>query len=278
MKLAIIGKYGQLAQAARAYSEIKKIDSISFSRDDFPMQKQLCFDALESFKPTHILAASAYTAVDQAESEKGLCLAINTFSIGALSSWCIRNNVKLVYPSTDYVFDGFIGEYKFSDQVNPINFYGKSKMLGEIEVARVPNFIIARTSWLYGVGFNHFPAKIIQAARKLKELYVVDDQIGSPTYVFDFAQRLIDLMQGEFNGVVHISSRGTASWFDFACKLLELKSIDVKVNPISTKSLALPAKRPKRSILLEERWNNLGFKEMSYWEDSLRDLYLQYNY
>jgi len=278
MKLAIIGKYGQLAQAARAYSEFKKIDSISFSRDDFPMQRQLCFDVLESFKPTHILVASAYTLVDQAESEKGLCLALNTFSIGALSSWCIHNNVKLVYPSTDYVFDGSIGKYSFSDKVNPINFYGKSKMLGEIEVARVPNFIIARTSWLYGIGSNHFPAKIVQAARKFQELDVVDDQIGSPTYVFDFAQRLIDLMQGEFKGIIHISSTGTASWFDFACRLLKLKSIDVKVNRISTQSLALPAKRPKRSILLEERWSDLGFSEMSYWEDSLRDLYLQYNF
>ncbi len=278
MRLAIIGKYGQLAQAARAYSEIEKIDSISFSRDDFPMQKQLCFDALESFKPTHILAASAYTAVDQAESEKGLCLAINTFSIGALSNWCIRNNVKLVYPSTDYVFDGSVGEYKFSDQVNPINFYGKSKMLGEIEVARVPNFIIARTSWLYGIGANHFPEKITQAARRNKKLNIVDDQVGSPTYVFDFAQRLVDLMQGDFKGIVHISSRGTASWFDFAHKLLKLKSIDVQLNRISTENLALAAKRPKRSILLEERWSDLGFGEMPHWKDSLRDLYLQYNH
>ena len=129
MRLAIIGKYGQLAQAVKAYAQIRKFKSISLSRKDFPMQKTLSFDLLNKFKPTHVLIASAYTFVDKAEKEKGLALAINSFSVGQLSVWCIQNDVKLVYPSTDYVFDGVSGKYQFSDQVNPINFYGKTKMV-----------------------------------------------------------------------------------------------------------------------------------------------------
>jgi len=168
MRLAIIGKYGQLAQAAQACAKIKKIKHVSFSRKEFPMQKALSFERLDEFRPTHLLIASAYTFVDKAEEEQGLALAINSFSVGKLSEWCIRNSVKLVYPSTDYVFDGNAGNYRFSDKVNPVNFYGKTKMLGEVEAQRVPGSIIARTSWLYGIGPNHFPEKIIQAARRRK--------------------------------------------------------------------------------------------------------------
>ncbi len=278
MRLAIIGKYGQLAQAARAYAQIKDIKSISFSRKDFPMEKTLSFDLLHQFQPTHILIASAYTLVDNAEKEKGLSLAINSFSVGQISEWCIQNEVKLIYPSTDYVFDGSLGEYVFSDKVNPINFYGKTKMLGEVEVQRVPDFIIARTSWLYGIGSNHFPEKIIQAGRCQKNINVVNDQVGSPTHVFDFTERLIELMEKDFNGTIHISSEGSVSWFDFASRILELKSIDTNITPISTESLSLPAKRPKKSILLEERWGDLGFKKMPHWDNSLKNLYLQYNF
>ena len=278
MRLAIIGKYGQLAQAVKAYAQIRKFKFISLSRKDFPMQKTLSFDLLNKFKPTHVLIASAYTFVDKAEKEKGLALAINSFSVGQLSVWCIQNDVKLVYPSTDYVFDGVSGKYQFSDQVNPINFYGKTKMLGEVEVQRVPRFIIARTSWLYGIGANHFPEKIIQAGRNRKNISVVDDQIGAPTYVFDFAERLVGLMESDFNGIIHISSQGSVSWFDFASTILKLKSIKANIKPISTESLSLPAKRPKKSILLEDRWEDLGLEKMPHWEDSFKNLYLQYNF
>jgi len=278
MRLAIIGKYGQLAQAAQACAQIRKIKYISFSREDFPMEKVLSFKCLNEFRPTHVLIASAYTFVDKAEEEKGLALAINSFSVGQLSEWCIQNNVKLVYPSTDYVFDGDVGDYRFTDRVNPINFYGKTKMLGEVEVQRVPCSIIARTSWLYGIGRNHFPEKIIQAARRSKRINVVDDQVGSPTHVFDFSERLFELMERDFDGIVHISSEGHVSWFDFASRILELKSINTEIKPISTASLALPAKRPKKSILLEDRWEDLGLEKMPHWEDSLKSLYFQYNF
>ena len=261
MRLAIIGKYGQLAQAAQACAQIKKIKYVSFSRKEFPMQKALSFERLDEFRPTHVLIASAYTFVDKAEEEQGLALAINSFSVGQLSEWCIRNNVKLVYPSTDYVFDGNAGNYRFSDKVNPVNFYGKTKML-------------ARTSWLYGIGPNHFPEKIIQAARRNKKINVVDDQIGSPTHVFDFSERIFELMKINAEGIFHVSSQGHVSWFNFASRILELKSIKTEIKPISTESLGLSAKRPKRSILLEDRWKDLGLEKMPHWEDSLKNLYL----
>ena len=159
------------------------------------------------------------------------------------------------------------------------NVYAKqTKMLGEVEVKRVPGSIIARTSWLYGIGRNHFPEKIIQAARRNKRINVVDDQVGSPTHVFDFSERLFKLMERDFDGVVHKSSEGHVSWFDFASRILELKSINTEIKPISTASLALPAKRPKKSILLEDRWEDLGLEKMPHWENSLKNLYLQYNF
>ena len=278
MRLAIIGKYGQLAQAAQACAKIKKIKHVSFSRKEFPMQKALSFERLDEFRPTHLLIASAYTFVDKAEEEQGLALAINSFSVGKLSEWCIRNSVKLVYPSTDYVFDGNAGNYRFSDKVNPVNFYGKTKMLGEVEAQRVPGSIIARTSWLYGIGPNHFPEKIIQAARRRKRINVVNDQIGSPTHVFDFSERIFELIKMDAEGIFHVSSQGHVSWFDFASRILELKSIETEIKPISTESLGLAAKRPKKSILIEDRWESLGLKKMPHWEYSLKNLYLQYSF
>jgi len=278
MRLAIIGKYGQLAQAAQACAKIKKIKHVSFSKKEFPMQKALSFERLDEFRPTHLLIASAYTFVDKAEEEQGLALAINSFSVGKLSEWCIRNSVKLVYPSTDYVFDGNAGNYRFSDKVNPVNFYGKTKMLGEAEAQKVPGSIIARTSWLYGIGPNHFPEKIIQAARRRKRINVVNDQIGSPTHVFDFSERIFELIKMDTEGIFHVSSQGHVSWFDFASRILELKSIETEIKPISTESLGLAAKRPKKSILIEDRWESLGLKKMPHWEDSLKNLYLQYSF
>ena len=227
------------------------------------------------FKPDVILHSAAYTNVDKAE--KNFMNAYETNVIGTrnitmASELC---NSKIIYISTDYVFDGKKqGLYEVNDKTNPLNTYGETKLSGEEIIKNNPNHFISRVSWLFGENGNDFVKTMINLSRNNKELSIIDDQIGSPTYSSDLASALINISKTDKYGTYHITNEGFCSWADFASKIFELTNKNIKINKVSTeeyskgKEIAL---RPLNSKLDKSKLVSNGFSLLPNWEDSLKD-------
>jgi dTDP-4-dehydrorhamnose reductase len=229
-----------------------------------------------------VVNAAAYTAVDQAESEPELAFAVNRDGPAHLASTCSKSGVPLIHISTDYVFDGTRkGPYLEADPVSPLGVYGKSKSAGEVKVrACLPEHIIVRTSWLYGVHGNNFVKTMLRLGREKEILMVVSDQYGCPTYAADLAEAILGmayfLKEGHGNvwGTYHFCGRGETSWHGFAEKIFDLAGqydslVLKKVEPIATSEYPTPAKRPANSVLDCSLLTEIFGIRPPLWEESL---------
>jgi dTDP-4-dehydrorhamnose reductase len=248
--------------------------------------KRITRKEILDINPQIVVNSAAFTNVDGCETEVENAFLVNAEGTKNVALACEEGKVKLVHIGTDYVFDGKKGEpYLEDDTPNPLNIYGKSKLKGEQYIKEImEDFLIVRTEWLYGKKGNNFVSTILKLAGVEKELKVVDDQIGSPTYTKDLAcaiERLIDCsLQANslhnLNGVYHVTNRGTCSWYQFALKILELARIeDVKVNPISSKTYNRPAKRPAYSALNCSKFEKETGLTLQPWEDALAEYLLE---
>lgn len=202
-------------------------------------------------KPDVIIHCAAMTAVDKCETEPELARAINVEGTRAVVEAAGAVGARVVYISTDYLFDGKTGApYPVDAPPSPLNVYGKTKLEGErITLAR-PSNLVARTSWLYGRSGKSFPSKVLALCEKQKEIRMVADQKSSPTYSKDLAEAILILIDKNAKGIFHVSNSGSTTWHDFAKAVLELKGIKgVKLSPISSAELGAPAKRPADSRL-----------------------------
>ena len=193
---------------------------------------------------------AAFTNVDECESQAERAFAVNAEGMRHVATGALRSDAKVVYLSTDYVFDGTKGEpYVESDLPNPLNVYGRSKLQGERYVQELTeDGVIIRTEWLFGKHGKNFIGSILRQAREKKELSIVDDQTGSPTYTIDLAKAISVLIQHDVKGIFHVANSDTCTWFTFAQSVLEFSGISgVKVSPISSKELKRPAVRPPYS-------------------------------
>ncbi len=230
-----------------------------------------------SLRPDLVIHAAAYTAVDKAETEQDLCMAVNCEGTGNISRACREIGAELIYISTDYVFDGTGNSpYAETDAPHPLNVYGMSKFLGEQAVASLAEkYKICRTSWLiglHGIGGLNFLEKIFQAAKAGKTLRVVADQVGKPTFTFDLALVLEQLLPLREYGVFHAANSGSCSWYELAKTALEMKGErDVPILPIPSAQYPSRAKRPLNSILDCSRLSRLGVPPLRPWQDALKD-------
>ncbi len=215
---------------------------------------------------------AAYTAVDKAEAEQEAAGLVNALGPGYLAQACSMAGIRLLHVSTDFVFDGAATEpYTEGAQTHPLGAYGKTKLEGEhAALSASPGTVIARTAWLYGPFGDSFPAKLIRAWLAGKELKVVADQTGSPTYTADLARVLVDLMEKEApGGIYHTAGPEAMSWRDFTVLALEAwrqvngpQDATISVAPIKTEDWPTPAKRPKYSVLSFEKTAALGIEPM----------------
>lgn len=231
-------------------------------------------DYLNSVKPDWIINCAAWTKVDLAESYQTETLKINYFGVRNLCKVLSRYSTRLIHISTDYVFDGNSSSAYFEDsQVNPINYYGESKLLGELCVNHfLPNqSYILRTSWLYGKQGKNFVKSIISKAKNSQNVQVVDDQIGSPTNARDLSEAILNLMENSpVNGTYHYVNSGSCSWFQFALEIYTLLGVDNSlVLPISTSTANLLADRPKFSVLNTLKWETAKISPIIDWQESL---------
>lgn len=230
-------------------------------------------------KPDIIINCAAYTNVDQAEEDYEKAFQVNALGPRNLAIAAESIGAKLIHISTDYVFDGRgvlsdgeILPYREYDLPNPINVYGKTKLLGENYLRELcSKYFIIRTSWLYGENGNNFVKTIIRAAKEKGQLQVVNDQVGNPTNAEDLANHILRLAFTDEYGVYHCTGNGICSWYDFACKIVEYTGIDCTVEPVDSKQFERKAKRPSYSCLDNMMLRSTIGDNMRNWEEALFD-------
>ena len=255
MKVLVIGSDGQLGLEFQKFSN--SYNSLSWVFSTIKTLDLLKLDTISFFlnniNPSVIVNCAAYTNVDKAETESKLANTINYKAVDIISKWTNENNKKLIHVSTDYVFNGISKLPLYENSItNPVNEYGRSKLNGEQACFKNdPNSIVIRTSWLYSSFGNNFVKTMIELMKKNNLVKVVNNQIGSPTYAYDLAKVIIEIIINSENksGLFHYSNEGETSWFEFARSIKELYNLDCKIIGVSSKEFKTLAKRPKYSLL-----------------------------
>lgn len=229
---------------------------------------------IEELKPDVAINAAAYTAVDDAESNEELAYKVNGSAAGFIANACKNINALFVHFSTDYVFDGKnkLGYKEDYPAGKSLNVYGESKALGEKMILDIaPRYYLVRTSWLFGKNGKNFIETMLRLASEKKDLRVVNDQFGSPTYVKDLAVKVRELIESQKPyGIYHITNSGACSWHEFALKIFKLAGLDPKIMPVKSAEFPAPAKRPTYSMLI-----NTKISPMRSWEEALKDYLIE---
>ena len=273
MKFFITGVNGQLGyDVKRELLERGYTDILAPTRVDLDITNE---DAVKKmireYRPSVIFHCAAYTAVDKAEEEQEKCYQVNVLGTKYLTEAAKEVGAKIIYISTDYVFDGTKeGLYQVEDKVNPVNYYGKTKYLGENFIREYDNHIIVRISWVFGINGKNFIRTMLNLAESHKELNVVCDQIGSPTYTKDLAGLLVNMFLSNVKGLYHVTNEGYCSWYEFAEFIFKESRKKVKVHPILTKDYKTIAKRPLNSKLSKESLDDIGMKRLPEWQDAVK--------
>ena len=247
----------------------------SFSKDELDITH---FDKVEKILveiyPHFVVNCAAYTDVDGCEREVEKAFLVNAKAVGNLARQASRVGARLVHISTDYVFDGekpLPSGYEEDDPPCPKNVYGKSKLEGERLVLQIDtNHLIVRTAWLYGREGKSFPKAILKRVLEGQTVRVVCDQFGSPTWSKSVAFQIRTLMEAGAEGIVHVTSMGSCSWYEFARSIVELLGLGGDIRPCESSACPRPAPRPKNSILEKRRLLELGLNRMRHWKEDLR--------
>lgn len=273
MKIILLGSSGQLGWEFKQFLK-DKAELFSFTHKELDI---LNLNSLErNFREIHpdvVINCAAYTKVDKAEEEQELAYNINAVGAKNVSLASYKANAKVIYFSTDYVFDGKKNTpYTELDEPHPISAYGKSKLRGEQFTKEFnPSHLILRISWLYGINGNNFIKTAIKLAKSGKPLRVVNDQYGTPTYTLDVVKQTWKLIQSGKTGLYHSSNNGEATWFEFAKEIISLLNLKTEVISIKTKDYPTLAKRPQYSVLENHLLKLENLDIMREWKEALKD-------
>lgn len=290
MKVFVTGVGGQLGYdvmnelAARGYecygSDVlpKEKITLPYNYIQLDITKQEDVEkVIGQLAPDAVVHCAAWTAVDAAEEEekKPKVIAINAMGTQYIAKACKKIDCKLVYISTDYVFNGEGNEPWQADckEYAPLNVYGMSKLLGEKAVAEIlSKYFIVRIAWVFGQNGNNFIKTMLNVGKKYDTLRVVNDQVGTPTYTFDLARLLVDMLETDKYGYYHATNEGGyISWYDFACEIFKQAGYNTKVVPVTTAEYGLSkAKRPFNSRLDKSKLLLNGFKPLPDWKNALK--------
>jgi dTDP-4-dehydrorhamnose reductase len=269
MRILVTGAGGMLGSDVVRAVEAAGHEPIPVAREELDVTDARAVESTMAIeRPEAVINCSAYTDVDGAESDRAAALAVNADGARNIAAAAAEAGAAVVYPSTDYVFDGEKREpYLESDPTGPRTSYGESKLRGEHDTADAnPRHQIVRTSWLFGAGGKNFVDTMLSLARERDELKVVDDQIGSPTYTGHLASGLVRLLLTEVYGVHHLAAEGQCSWHEFAREIFRRAGMDVRLEPCTTEEFPRPAPRPRYSVLSTER---TGAPRLPAWQDGL---------
>lgn len=269
MKIALTGSDGMLGHdIQKVFSDV---ELIPFTLKDFDITDlDSTVSAIKEAKPDFLIHPAAYTDVDGCEEKPELAYRVNGTGARNVAMACEEAGCPIIYISTDYVFDGTGNEpYNEWDATDPVNQYGLSKLLGERFVSSLTNrFYIVRTSWLYGRNGKNFVDTIGRLLSERDEISVVNDQKGSPTYTYDLALKIKELI-GRGYGTYHITNSSDCTWYDFAVEIAKLKDSSTKVNPVTSEEFKLPAPRPAYSVLGSTMLGLEGIQPARHWKEAL---------
>lgn len=278
MKILVTGYNGQLGYDVVREGLKHGFNMHGIGRKDLDItNKKDVNNFIKKVKPDAIIHCAAYTAVDNAEDDKETCWSVNVEATKFIATTAKEVNAKFMYISTDYVFDGN-GEVPFveADTPSPIGYYGLSKYEGEKVVEQlIEDWFIVRISWVFGVNGNNFVKTMLRLAESRNELNVVGDQFGSPTYTFDLARLLIDMIQTEKFGTYHATNEGYCSWDEFAKEIFKQANKRITVNSIKTEEYPTRAIRPKNSRMSKQKLIDNGFKPLLKWQDALKQYLIE---
>lgn len=279
--ILVSGKDGQLGQEiAEIAPEYSQWNFVFCDRSEMDITNPAALEnAFEKYKPDYFINTAAYTAVDKAELDKDAAFSVNATAVGEIAKLCKRYGAKLIHISTDYVFNGASKSlYAETDEADPVNYYGYSKLKGEeLALSNNADTIIIRTSWVYGIYRNNFVKTMLRLMKDRSEINVVKDQVGSPTNAKDLAEVILFIINNDLEskvafhpGIYHFSNSGIISWYEFAQKIAELKSLSCKVQPIDSIDFPTTANRPKFSVLNKEKIKAIYHINLKEWDKSLQ--------
>lgn len=272
MKVLVTGVRGQLGYDV--VNELKKRNHEAIGVDINEMDitdSDSVEQVITKEKPDAVIHCAAYTSVDAAEENKELCMKVNAEGTENIAKVCKKIDAKMIYISTDYVFDGE-GErpWEPEDERAPLNVYGLSKYEGELAVEKyLEKYFIVRIAWVFGINGNNFIKTMLKLGETKDEISVVNDQIGSPTYTYDLARLLVDMAESNKYGKYHATNEGLCTWYEFACEIFKQANIEVKVKPVTSDMFPAKAKRPHNSRMGKIKLDENGFTRLPDWKDAL---------
>ena len=286
--ILVSGRDGQLGNELKDIASKQNFEFVFTDVNDLDITDENALkEAFEKYNPCCFINCAAYTAVDKAEAQKEIAYKINAEAVGYIAKQCNQYNTKLIQISTDYVFDGNGTQpYKEDDKPDPVNYYGYTKLLGEqLALNNNPGTIVIRTSWVYSTYGANFVKTMLRLMKERKELNVVNDQFGSPTYAKDLAEAIMAVVNSEWpmvgdghstqhspltTHIYHFSNEGNISWYDFAVAIRDIKQLDCIVHPIPTSAYPTPAKRPAYSVFDKNKIVDTYNIQLKSWKDSLK--------
>ena len=271
MKILVTGAQGQLGREVARQGSQHELILTDYDTMDITNAK-----AVEAFmrehKPEAVIHCAAYTNVDGAEQDTDGAFRVNVIGAQNLAADCLETGARMVYVSTDYVFDGTKPTpYRETDLVSPQSVYGHTKWQGE-EMVRtlLGRHYIVRTAWLYGDG-NNFVRTMLRLAENGSALRVVDDQVGTPTSTVDLTRAIFKLLESNAYGTYHATCQGQCSWYEFACEIFRQKGKAMEVIPVTTEEFPRPAKRPAHSVLDNYMLRMTVGDPMRTWQEALAE-------
>lgn len=273
MKVFVTGSKGQLGYDVVNELEKRGHTAIGVDIEELDITDAEAVDKMiTEAAPDAVIHCAAWTAVDAAEDNEEKCRQVNAYGTENIAKVCKKLDCKMMYISTDYIFDGKgTRPWEPDDPVTtPLNVYGQTKYEGELAVRNnVKKFFIVRIAWVFGKGKN-FIKTMLNLAKTHDHLTVVNDQYGTPTYTYDLARLLVDMIETDKYGNYHATNEGGyITWYDFACEIFRQAGVDIEVEPVSSAQYAAKAKRPENSRMNKQKLVDNGFELLPDWKDAL---------
>lgn len=280
MKVLVTGVKGQLGYDVVNELNKRQYEAVGVDIDEMDITDNASVEAvLSKEQPDVVIHCAAWTAVDLAEDEdkQETVRLVNAVGTENIAKMCKKLDCKMIYISTDYVFDG-LGDHMWEpdDVRSPLNVYGQTKYEGELAIERLlEKYFIVRISWVFGVNGKNFIKTMLNLGKTHDKLTVVADQVGSPTYTYDLARLLVDMAESDKYGTYHATNEGLCSWYDFACEIFKQASkkdsvySKIEVTPVSSEQYKAKAKRPYNSRMNKEKLTENGFEKLPTWQNAL---------
>jgi dTDP-4-dehydrorhamnose reductase len=273
MKVLVTGVKGQLGYDVVNELEQRGMEAVGVDIQEMDITDAASVDSvIRAAAPDAVIHCAAYTAVDAAEENVEACRKVNADGPRNIAKVCKELDIKMIYISTDYVFEG-LGEHVWEpeDECLPKSVYGQTKYEGELAVQELlDKYFIVRIAWVFGVNGKNFVKTMLRLAESHDTITVVNDQFGSPTYTFDLARLLVDMVQTDKYGVYHATNEGFCSWYDFACAIFKEAGVKVNVVPVTSEEYGAKANRPMNSRMSKDKLTEKGFERLPSWEDALK--------